>query len=106
VVALLELDHRDVLADLDVAEEAVAGSCRGLLVDADHRLDLRVIRGDARPHQAVWGRQPVEHVDLGRHLLVLQQMLGRVEACRPGADDRHAQGVLFRSDRRHASGKG
>ena len=64
VVALLELGDGDVAADLDVAEELKALASRGLLVDADHRLDLRVVGGDAGADEPERGRQAVEHVDL------------------------------------------
>ena len=106
VVALLELGDGDVGADVDVAEEAELGPGRRLLVDADDRLDLRVVGRDARAHQPVGGRQPVEHVDLDGEVLVLEQVLGRVEARRPGADDRDAQGVGLCPDLGHGSGKG
>ena len=93
VVALGELGGAHVTPDLDVAEETEALARRRLLVDADHRLDLRVVGRDARPHQPEGRRQAVEDVDLDGGALLPQQVLGRVEARRPGADDRHAQGV-------------
>ena len=43
VVELLQLLDLDVVADLDVAEEAEALAGRRLFVDPDHRLDLRVV---------------------------------------------------------------
>ena len=43
VEAVGELSGADVAADLDVAEEPESVSGRRLLVDADHRLDLRVV---------------------------------------------------------------
>ena len=52
VVALGELGDADVAADLDVAEEPEALAGRGLLVDADHLLDLRVVGRDARRGRA------------------------------------------------------
>ncbi len=104
VIALLELGDGDVAADLDVAEEAELRPGGGLLVDPDHRLDLRVVGGDPGADQPVGGRKPVEHVDLDRGALVLEQVLGRVEARRPRADDGDAQGCSFGTEQ--ASRKG
>src|SRR4051812_20772679 len=56
VVALTQLVHGEVLAHLDVAEEAELGPGRRLLVDADHRLDLGVVGSDAEANQAVRAR--------------------------------------------------
>ena len=64
VVVLQQLLARDVLAEGDVAEEAEARVRGGLLVDAGDGLDLRVVGGDARAHQAPRRRQALEHVDL------------------------------------------
>ena len=79
------------MADLDVAEEAEALAGGGLLVDPDHRLDLRVVGRDAAADQPERGRQAVEEVDLGVRGLVLEHVLGGVEAGRAGADDGDAQ---------------
>ena len=98
VVALAQLVHGDVLADLDVAEEAELGPGGGLLVDADHRLDLRMVGRDAEAHQAIGRGQPVEHVDLGVRALVLEHVLGRVEAGRAGPDDGDAQRLVLCTD--------
>ncbi len=98
VVALAQLVDGDVPADLDVAEEAELGSGGGLLVDADHRLDLRVVGSHAEADQPVRRRQPVEHVDLGVRSLVLEHVLGRVEAGRARPDDGDAQGLALSSD--------
>jgi hypothetical protein len=95
VIALAELFDRDVGAHLDVAEEAELRARRRLLVDPDHRLDLRVVGRDPEADQSVRRRQPVEHVDLGVRSLVLEDVLGRVEAGRAGADDRDAQGLFL-----------
>ena len=65
VVEALEVFDLDVVADLDVAEEAEALAGRGFLVDPDHRLDLRVVGGDAAADQPEGGREAVEEVDLG-----------------------------------------
>jgi len=101
VIALAQLVDGDVLADLDVAEEAKFGPGRGLLVDADDRLDLGVVGGDAEAHQPVGRGQPIEHVDLGVGSLVLEHVLGCVEAGGAGPDDGDAQAAcpLYRSQR-------
>ena len=52
VVEPLEVLDLDVVADLDVAEEAEALAGGGFFVDPDHRLDLRVVGGDAAADQA------------------------------------------------------
>ena len=82
VVALLEFGDADVAADLDVAEELKALARRRLLVHTDHRLDLRVIGGDAGTDEAERCRQAIEHVDDNGNVLTLEQMLGGVEARR------------------------
>ena len=95
VVEPLEVLDLDVVADLDVAEEAEALAGGGFLVDPDHRLDLRVVGGDAAADQAEGRGQAVEEVDLGVQVLVLEDVLGGVEAGRAGADDGDAEGVLL-----------
>ena len=65
VVEPLEVLDLDVVADLDVAEEAEALARGGFLVDPDHRLDLRVVGGDAAADEAEGGGEAVEEVDLG-----------------------------------------
>ena len=65
VVEPLEVLDLDVVADLDVAEEAEALAGGGFFVDPDHRLDLRVVGGDAAADEAEGGREAVEEVDLG-----------------------------------------
>ncbi len=105
VVEPLQLLDLDVVADLDVAEEAEALAGRGFLVDADHRLDLRVVGGDAAADQPEGGRQAVEQVDLGVQVAVLEDVLGGVEAGGAGADDGDAKWGLFSSDLAHGSAK-
>src|SRR5262245_43312059 len=105
VVEPLELLDLDVVADLDVAEEAEAVAGCGFLVDADHRLDLRVVGGDATADQPKGGREAVEQVDLGVQVAVLEDVLGGIEARGAGADDGYSQGGLFGSDLAHGSAK-
>ena len=101
VVEPFQVLDLDVVADLDVAEEAEAVARRGFFVDPGHRLDLRVVGGDTAADQAERGRQAVEEVDLGVQVLALEDVLGGVEAGRAGADDGDAQGVLWGSDLAH-----
>src|SRR5690348_3768959 len=105
VVELLELFDLDVVTDLDVAEEAEPLTSGGFLVDPNHRLDLRMVRGDAAADQPERRRQAVEKVDLGVQVTVLEDVLGSVEAAGAGADDGDAQGGLFGSDLAHWSAK-
>ncbi len=106
VVEPLEVLDLDVVADLDVAEEAEALARRRFLVDADHRLDLRMVGGDAAADQAEGGGEAVEEVDLGVRVRVLEDVLGGVEAGRAGADDGDAHGVVFGSDLGHRNAEG
>jgi hypothetical protein len=101
VVEPLEILDLDVVADLDVAEEAEALARRGFLVDPDHRLDLGMVGRDAAADQAKRGGEAVEEVDLGVRLCVFEDVLGGVEAGGAGADDGDADGVLFGSDLGH-----
>ena len=64
VVVREQLLAGDVLAELDVAEEAEARVRGGLLVDAGDGLDLRVVGGDAGAHEPPRRGQALEHVDL------------------------------------------
>ena len=91
VVEPLEVLDLDVVADLDVAEEAEALAGGGFFVDPDHRLDLRVVGGDAAADEAEGGREAVEEVDLGVQVLAFEDVLGGVEAGRAGADDGDAK---------------
>ena len=101
MVEALEVFDLDVVPDLDVAEEAEALAGCGFLVDPDHRLDLRVVGRDAAADQAEGRRKAVEEVDLGVGGLVFEDVLGRVEAGRAGADDGDADGVVWGSDFAH-----
>src|SRR3954447_11473999 len=105
VVEPFEVFDLDVVADLDVAEEAEAVAGGGFLVDPDHRLDLRVVGSDAAAHQAKGRREAVEEVNLGVQVAVLEDVLGGIEAAGAGADDGDAEGGLFGSDLAHGSAK-
>jgi len=87
VVALQQLLAADVPAQLHPAEEAKARLARRLGVALGDRLDLGMVGRHARAHQPERGGQGVEDV----HLEALpEQLLGGIEAGRPGADDRDA----------------
>ncbi len=87
VVVLEQLGTAEVAAELHVPEEAEALVLGGLVIGPRDRLDLRMVRGDPRAHEPVWRRQAVVEVDRKLGLLDGQQLAGRVEAARPGADD-------------------
>ena len=87
-----EILVEEVAADLDVAEEAEAGTIGDLLERPRGGLDLRVVGGDAEADEAPRRREPLEHVDLDRHAASEQGARG-VEARRPGADDRDAERI-------------
>ena len=93
VVVLEQLAAGDVAAELDMPEEPEALVLGGLVVRARDRLDLRVVRGDARPHESVGSGQAVIEVDGERRLVDGQQLPGGVEAARAGADDGGAKGL-------------
>jgi hypothetical protein len=57
-----------VTSDLDIAEEAEAGSLRDLLEHPRHGLDVGMIGRDAEPDEAPGRRQALEHVDLDREV--------------------------------------
>ena len=89
MVVGLEVGERHVLAELDAAEETEARIRRDLVEDVRDELDLLMVRRDAQAHQSVRSRQPIVQIDLD-DLRVPEQMIGGVEAGRPGADDRDA----------------
>ena len=83
VVVLEQLAAGDVAAELDMPEEPEALVLGGLVVRAGDRLDLRVVRGDARPHESVRRGQAVVEVD-GERRLVDGQQLARRRRSRSG----------------------
>ena len=93
VVVLEQLAAGDVAAELDMPEEPEALVLGRLVVGPRDRLDLRVVRGDARPHEPVRRRQAVVEVDGERRLVDGQQLAGGVEAAGAGADDGGAKGL-------------
>src|SRR5262245_38890188 len=94
VIVAAQVGHAHVLAQFDAAEEAEARVGGGLVEGGGDRLDLLVIGRDAGADEPVGRGQPVEHVHLDHDVLTALQVLGRVEAGRPGADDDHAKRVL------------
>ncbi len=94
----------EVAPELDAAEEAEPRIGGRLLVDARHRLDLRMVGRDAGPHEAERRRELVEEIDLDHQIgvaLVLQQVTGRIEAGRPGTDDRNPQRAVLGAEHGH-----
>ena len=83
---------RDVLADLDVAEEAKPGPLGDPLERARDRLQVRMVGRDAEPDEPPRRRQPLDQVHLGRRIRAREQVPGRVEGRGPGADDGDAEG--------------
>ena len=92
VIEMRELGVLDVLADLDVAEEAEAGLRGGALERARDGLDVRMVGGDAEAHEAPRSRQPFDHVDLDLEI-AREQCGGSVEPSRAGADHGDAKGI-------------
>lgn len=86
-----EVIDADVAAQLDVREEAQARVLRGAFVQARHRLDLRMVRRDAGPHEPPRGRQALVDVDMQLGLRVPQQVPRRVRPGRAGTDDRDTE---------------
>src|SRR3974390_3081710 len=87
VVALEQLPAADVGPELDMTEEAKPLVLRGPVVGPRDRLDLRGVRSDAGPDQAIRGRQAVVEIDGDRRLGDGQQLARGIEAARAGADD-------------------
>ena len=83
---------REIAPDLDVAEEPEGGLLRDALVRARHRLQLRVVGGDAEPNETPRSRQPLDHVDLDRNVRV-EQRTSSVKPGRTGVDYGHTHGA-------------
>ena len=79
VVERGELVVADVASDLDVAEEAEAGTRRDLLERTRDGLQLRMVRRDAEPDEPPGRRKPLDHVDLDRRILAREERAGGVE---------------------------
>jgi hypothetical protein len=90
VIALEQVRAMEVPPQFDPTEEPEPLLGGSLLVHPHDRLDLRVVRRDARAHEPERRRQAIEQVQLQRPFRV-EQVSGRVEAGRPGADDRHTE---------------
>ena len=93
MVVVEQLLSGHVAPQLDVPEEPEALVLGSLVVGIGDRLDLRVVRGHARPDQAVRRRQAVIQVDRELRLVDRQQLTGGVEAARPCAYDRGTKGL-------------
>ena len=90
--AVLAMLADEVITVERVEELAIAA--RLLLAEIGPSRVEVVVGGNARTHESPRRGQPVEYVDLDRQLLLLEQVAGRVEARRPRADDRDAQGTV------------
>jgi hypothetical protein len=89
---LEQLGPAQVPAQLHVTEEPELLMLGGLVVRARDRLDLRMIRGDPRAHEAVRRGQAVVETHRALRLCDPKQLVGRVEAAQPGPHDRDAEG--------------
>ena len=94
VIVAHEVVDAEVAPEHHVAEEAEALVGRGLVVDADHVLDLLVVGCDSATHESKRRRQPIEQVGRADDL-VLEESTDRIKAARAGSDDGDAQGSLL-----------
>ena len=94
----------DVLAEMHVSEETEARMFGRLLVHAADGLDLGMVGRDARADEAPGRGQALDHVHLQRGGGILQQVPGRVEAGRAGADHRDANRRVALDGRRGCHG--
>ena len=94
IVELLELVNGDVLADVDVAEQADLRLVHHLVEGLDDALNTRVVGGNAVADQAEGGRHALVNVDADVGLR-LRQRVGGVDACRAGADDCNAKWAIL-----------
>ena len=92
VIDGVEIGHRQVLPDRHIAQEAHAGLVEGLVEGVPHRPDAQVIGRDAVAHQPEGHREAVDDVDLGRHVLLADERVRRVDARGPRSDDSDPQG--------------
>jgi hypothetical protein len=95
VVALQQLPASDVATELDMAEETEPLMLGRLVVGPGDRLDLRMVRRHAAPHETVRGRQAIVQVNGEPRLVDRQELSRRVEAGRARADNCNAQRRIF-----------
>ncbi len=86
-----QVGHRQVAADLHVADEPHARVVQGVPQRVGQRPHLQVVGGDAVPHQPERRGQPVQQVDHHRDVVLGRQRLGGVDARRTGTHDGHPQ---------------
>ena len=103
VIVTPEIRRREIPAELDAAEEPKARMCGHLVEGRGDGLDLLVIGGHAGAHQAVRRGHAVEEIDLDDVGLLLQQMVGGVEAGGPRTDDGDSERSIVRSRVAHGS---
>ena len=89
VVVLEQVVVRELRADVHVEEVAETGLVLDLPEQPVDRLRGLVIGRDPGTYEAVRRGQPVDHVDLDAR--PLQQLVGRIQRCRPRPDDRDPQ---------------
>jgi hypothetical protein len=92
-----EILERHVLAELDVAEEAESGVRRRLVEGGRDVLDLLVVGRDPEADQAIGRREAVVEIHLHVEARLAEEVLRRVEAGRPRADDRDPKRHAIRS---------
>jgi hypothetical protein len=92
VVQAQEIRMREVAADLDVAEESEPRLGRDALERARNGLELGMVGRDAEPDETPGRREPLDHVDLDRHVGV-EQSAGRIEPGGTGPNDRNPKRI-------------
>ena len=101
VIVTPEIRHAHVAAELDAAEEAKARMRRDLVEGAGDRLDLLVIGRDAGTDEAVRCGHAIEQVDLDDDVLLLEEVIGGIEAGGAGTDDSNSEWAIVRSGAGH-----
>lgn len=98
-----QLGQGEVLADLDVADEAHPLVVQRVVQGVAQRAHLGVVGGDAVAHQPERRGQPVDQVDGDRDVVLPGQCVGGVDARRTGADDGDPQWTCAPLRVRHTS---
>ena len=95
VVEATQVVEGDVVAVVDVAEQAHLRLVEHLVQRGDDALDARVVRGDAVANEPEGGRHPLEEVDAHARsadiVVGLHERIGGVDAGRSGTDDGDAE---------------
>jgi len=97
IVMAAQVFDSDILTDRNIAPKIAGAVRRDALKHLADGLNLLMIRRDARAHETIRSRQLLENIDVyGR--AGLEQGLGREESAGAAADNRNAQGTLFRAE--------